>query len=45
MRIYAQTPVKRASQLAGDPALLAWIAVWIQSGRALHGLIRTSCPP
>ncbi|MBA3524766.1 MAG: hypothetical protein H0T85_09495 [Geodermatophilaceae bacterium] len=39
MRLYAQTPVRRTAQLAGDLALLAWCVGWILVGGFVHGLV------
>lgn len=39
MRLYAQTPLRRARQQLGDLVLLAWCIVWILIAGFLHGLI------
>lgn len=33
---YAQTPGRRATQLAGDVLLVAWVVCWVLVGRAVH---------
>lgn len=45
MRLYAQTPVKRSSQVLGDLALLAWSVVWILVARFVHGLVSALAGP
>lgn len=45
MKLYAQTPVRRTSQLFGDLAILGWCVVWLLVGRAVHGLVEQLAGP
>ncbi|CAN5644157.1 hypothetical protein BH18ACT7_BH18ACT7_11330 [soil metagenome] len=45
MRLYAQTPARRTSQLIGDVAVLGWCVVWILVARAVHGLVEQLAGP
>lgn len=45
MRLYAQTPAKRSSQVLGDLSLLAWCTVWILVARFVHGLVSALAGP
>ncbi len=45
MRLYAQTPLRRARQQLGDLTLLAWCIAWILIAGFLHGLISDLAGP
>jgi hypothetical protein len=36
MKVYADTPVRRARQLLGDVLLLGWVVAWIAVARVVH---------
>lgn len=43
--LYAQIPARRSRQIAGDLAVLAWIALWVAFAYWLHGqLLRLAAP-
>ena len=37
MKLYADSPTRRVRQMVGDALLLAWILIWIEVGKAVHG--------
>ena len=43
--MYAQTPARRARQIAGDLAVLAWCAAWVWTARVVHGLVMQLAEP
>ena len=45
MRLYAETPARRARQLAGDLLVLAWTAAWVLAGRSLYLLVEKLAAP
>lgn len=45
MKLYAQTPTRRTSQVVGDLAVLSWCVVWILVARGVHGLVEQLAGP
>jgi hypothetical protein len=45
VRLYAETPARRARQLAGDLLVLAWTAAWVLAGRSLYLLVEKLAAP
>lgn len=43
--MYAQTPARRARQIAGDLAVLAWCGAWVWAARVVHGLVLQLAEP
>jgi hypothetical protein len=36
MKLYADLPLRRAAQLAGDVLVIVWVVVWVKVGQAVH---------
>jgi hypothetical protein len=45
MQLYAQHPVLRARQLAGDLGMLAWVVLWVLVARTVHGAVLVLAEP
>ena len=45
MQLYAQHPVVRTRQLAGDVGFLAWIVLWVLVARTVHGAVLVLAEP
>jgi hypothetical protein len=45
MKLYAETPVRRARQVAGDLFVLLWIAGWTRVGVFVHDLVEKLAGP
>jgi hypothetical protein len=45
MQLYAQHPVLRARQLAGDVGFAAWILLWVLLARLVHGAVLVLAEP
>jgi hypothetical protein len=45
MRLYAERPDKRLTQLLADGGMLAWILLWVLVARAVHGAVLLLAEP
>ncbi|MBW3560995.1 MAG: hypothetical protein KY437_00700 [Actinobacteria bacterium] len=45
MKLYAELPRVRASQLAGDAAAAIWTIAWVRAGMAMHDLVAELTAP
>ncbi|WP_404387021.1 hypothetical protein [Humibacillus xanthopallidus] len=39
MKLYADTPTRRARQLVADGLILLWVGFWVYAGRQVHDLV------
>ncbi len=39
MKLYADTPTRRARQLVADVLILLWVGFWVYAGRQVHDLV------
>lgn len=45
MKLYAELPMVRAKQLAGDAAAAIWSILWVRAGMAMHDLVARLTEP
>jgi hypothetical protein len=45
MKLYADLPVRRARQVAGDVLVAAWVVVCVLLGRSVHDLLASAAEP
>ncbi|MGY1742768.1 MULTISPECIES: hypothetical protein [unclassified Blastococcus] len=45
MRLYAERPDKRLTQVLGDVGMLAWVVLWVLVARAVHGAVHALAEP